>query len=537
MQAKEVFNGFLKAKDKKIINGRGEEVLLTGWGLGNWLLCEGYMWLSDGSVRFDRPHRIEQVVQELIGKKAAESFWKSFRENYMTESDIKHLKDLGYNSVRIPFNWRLFLEDEPGIIWKEEGFSLLDRCINWCEKHQLYAFLDLHGAPGGQTGANIDDCVDDVPRLFIDEDKWEKGLKLWEELAKRYKDNPTVGGYDLLNEPIRPAHGEMKDYDYLLPKLIEFYEEAIKVIRRHDSNHLISIEGHHWATAIDVFDRKYDDNVVIHFHRYACYPERKSLDAFLALSDKWNAPLWLGETGENKLEWFSAFFLLCLEYGIGYNLWPYKKMGKENCPITIKTPKDWNLIIDYSKGDAHPGYEKASQILNEYLENMKFKNCQLNQKTTNHVFRLVPYTILATDFDERSSGRPAFKGYSQENHHHYREGASLKIVEERAAEEKEFAFDTQWDRFLLELQEEEFVTYSVNCVKEGSHAVFEGTIKNDAWIEITQNGITHQKMKIEKTDDGITAFTFEIELIPMEKVEIQIKNIEGIIWLRKIDFR
>ena len=47
--------GFLDVKGQKIVNGDGEEILLTGWGLGNWLLREGYMWLSKGSENFDRP--------------------------------------------------------------------------------------------------------------------------------------------------------------------------------------------------------------------------------------------------------------------------------------------------------------------------------------------------------------------------------------------------------------------------------------------------------------------------------------------------
>lgn len=540
MQKENIFNGFLKTQGTKIINDAGQEVLLTGWGLGNWLLCEGYMWLSDGSARFDRPHRIEQVVKELIGETASKSFWQSFRENYITEADIKHLKDLGYNSVRIPFNWRLFLEDEPGVIWKEDGFELVDKCVKWCEKHELYAFLDLHGAPGGQTGANIDDCVDDVPRLFMDDDKWQKGIALWEELAKRYKDNPVIGGYDLLNEPIRPSHGDMVDYDYLLPQLVKFYEEAIKVIRKHDPHHLISIEGHHWATSMGVFDRKYDDNMVIHFHRYACYPERKSLDEWLALSKKWQAPLWLGETGENKIEWFSAFFPLCLDYGIGYNLWPYKKMGRENCPITIKTPKDWELIINYSKGDAHPGYFKATQILNEYLENMKFENCQLNQTMTHHVFRQVPYGVRATDFDEKASGASAFYGRNmntKENDFNYRVGTGLKIVEEWPIGEKKFAFDTQWDRFLLKLNEEEFVTYSVGRVENGNKVVFKGLMPNEAQIEVSFNGENHQVAKVEKANQETGEFILEFPLIPAERMEVRIKVLHGSIHLRTVDFK
>ena len=70
--------GFLHTKGKKIVNGRGEEILLTGWGLGNWLLQEGYMWKAYGE-RFDRPSRIEKAVEELTGRDFAEYFWKEYR--------------------------------------------------------------------------------------------------------------------------------------------------------------------------------------------------------------------------------------------------------------------------------------------------------------------------------------------------------------------------------------------------------------------------------------------------------------------------
>lgn len=84
----------------------------------------------------------------------------------------------------------------------------------------------MHGAPGGQTGANIDDCIDDVPRLFTDEDSWKKAITLWHELAVHFGDRMEVGGYDLLNEPIAPyTEGRKKDYDDLLSRLKQFYGE------------------------------------------------------------------------------------------------------------------------------------------------------------------------------------------------------------------------------------------------------------------------------------------------------------------------
>ena len=230
-----MIKGFLHTEGKKVVNGAGEEILLKGWGLGNWLLQEGYMW-QIFNPRFDRPRRIEQVVEELTGKEYADAFWKKFREQYVTRADIMKMAELGYNSVRIPMNYRVFMEDGPGIHWKEEGFRLVDQCLTWCEEAGIYAFLDLHGAPGGQTGSNIDDSVDDVPRLFTDQDSWDKAVALWVKLAERYHGREVVGGYDLLNEPIVPPRDNGENYDGLIPKLGEFYDEVIREIRKIDQD-------------------------------------------------------------------------------------------------------------------------------------------------------------------------------------------------------------------------------------------------------------------------------------------------------------
>ena len=129
-------SGFLNTDGRRLVNGDGEEILLMGWGLGNWLLCEGYMWLAYDLPRFDRPRRIEAMVEELTGKAYAEKFWNRFRASYITENDIQMMADMGYNSVRIPINSRLFLQEGPGIHFLEDGFRLLDRVIDWCEQYR-----------------------------------------------------------------------------------------------------------------------------------------------------------------------------------------------------------------------------------------------------------------------------------------------------------------------------------------------------------------------------------------------------------------
>ncbi len=457
-----MIKGFLQAKGKRIYNGAGEEVLLKGWGLGNWMLQEGYMWKAHSS-RFDRPRRIEQVVEELTGKAYADAFWRNFRENYITRADILKLAQLGYNSVRIPFMYRLFMEDGPGVHFKEEGFRLLDNCLSWCEEAGIYAFLDLHGAPGGQTGANIDDCIDDVPRLFIDEDSWNKTIELWKRLAERYKDREVVGGYDLLNEPILPPNGGHGDFDYLIPRLVLFYETAIAEIRRIDRKHLFSIEGAHWATDIGIFTKRFDDNMVLHFHRYAEIPDIACLQKFLDKSGELGIPLWLGESGENINEWYTAIYPLAESLGIGYNLWPWKKMDCTNSPYSINRPAEYQKILDYIGGGAHPGFEKAQQIFDEYLENCKLENCREHPEVTNYVMRRAPFTMRATDFDQCPGKGIAFSGCGEEDRDlAYRAGCGMKLVELEAPGKKRSVFDSQWDRYGLVLGTGEFACYTAD---------------------------------------------------------------------------
>lgn len=483
-------NKFLHAEGTKIVNGDGQEVLLKGWGMGNWLLPEGYMWLSSNE-KFDRPSRIRKVIEELTGKEYAEKFWQSYRENYVNRNDILRLSELGYNSVRIPLHYELFLSDEQRIQWKEEGFRLLDRCLEWCEEAGIYAFLDLHAAPGGQTGHNIDDSADDIPHLFMENEYQEKCIALWVKLAERYRDRESVGGFDLLNEPIAPPR--VQDFDYLIPELSGFYERLVKAIREVDAYHMLSIEGAHWATDTRIFRCKYDDNMVLHFHRYAVMPDTRCLQEYIDVAKHLNVPLWLGESGENLDEWYTAIYPLAESLGIGYNLWTWKKMSCTNSPYSIKKPAEYDKVIEYVQHGIHPGEEKAREIFDEYLENCKIENCVENLSVTNHVMRKIPFGMRATDFDEIPGRGSSFLGTGQLISGNYRGNTGMRIVELREEQEKRFYFDCCWDRFGLLLHQGEFACYRVNADKDfilevsvrgGENGRLEIGWKNDKMQEI-----------------------------------------------------
>lgn len=398
--SRERVNGFLSARDGKMFNGRGEEILLCGMGVGNWLLPEGYMWRFGG--KYNRPRTIEALVRELCGSAFADYFWKRFREEYVTEADVRAMAENGFNSVRLPINWRIVMEDEPGIIWKEDGFRLIDRFLDLCEKYKLYVCLDLHGAPGGQTGDNIDDSVDNIPRLLTDteSDSREKTLALWCEFARRYRDRWIVGMYDLLNEPARSPKPHLPELDHaaIRENLKQFYRDCIAEIRKIDTVHMISIESDVWASRADFFTEKFDDNMCAHFHRYWCPPRKFMYDEFTAKRDEFDMTLYLGETGENNMHWFAAMYPLAAELDIGYNIWPWKKMATDSSPCSVKPPKLWQKIIDYTNGGDRPSYANAQAAFDEYLDNIRFENCDFVENVIPSIFRRPGCEFKACDY-------------------------------------------------------------------------------------------------------------------------------------------
>ena len=124
------------------------------------------MWRSGGTA--DRPRRIEKIVSDLIGSDKAGRFWKEYRRQYMSEKDIQRIAELGFNSVRPALNASLFLTEGAEPVYVDEGFELLDNLIRWCKQNGIYVIIDMHAAPGGQTGQNIDDSANDQPLLFSD---------------------------------------------------------------------------------------------------------------------------------------------------------------------------------------------------------------------------------------------------------------------------------------------------------------------------------------------------------------------------------
>jgi hypothetical protein len=406
---------FLEARGENIYRG-DEPVLLRGFGLGGWLLPEGYMWKFDAPC--DRPRRFEKLLLDLCGAAYAGSFWAGYYETYITEADIRLIAERGFNSVRLPLNARHLLENNRGVLrLQEETLALVDRLVGWCRKCGVYVILDMHAAPGGQTGQNIDDSEGDKPELFMDGRYQTELVELWRLLAEHYRDEPAVGGYDLLNEPLPEWN---KSY---YPLVVPLYERIIRAVRTVDTRHCIILEGVHWATdfsIFDVWDQAADKNLVLQFHKYWSSPDQESLAAYLRYREKFALPLFMGEGGENTCAWYTGAFPLYERLNISWNFWSYKKMDTKNSPLSIDPPPDWQILTDYLQGGPPPSRDRAISVFDDFLN--RLKSPRIIEEVFRALKREVPIDIPAEFYDDAQAAGPRQPGAS------FRTGDTITIV-------------------------------------------------------------------------------------------------------------
>jgi endoglucanase len=330
-------HGFVHTQAEELVDGEGQPVFLRGINLGNWFEVEGYMFHFDDGPQ--APREIEDLTTELLGPAKAEEFWRRWRANYITEADVDRLHAMGFNSVRVPLHWKFFTSEDA------EGFKLLDQLVEWARKDGIYVILDMHCAPGGQTGANIDDSFG-YPWLYTSREALDETVAMWKRIAAHYRNNPTVLGYDLLNEPL-PNWPKLQVFKR---ELVPVYMKIAAGIRQVDHNHVLILGGANWDSDFGVFSGAFDPNMMFTFHKYWTETTDKSvIQPYLDFRHEHHVPVWLGESGENKDAWVEGFRKTLEDNGVGWAFWTYKRMDDTPCVVTFDRPVHWGEIVAYAK--------------------------------------------------------------------------------------------------------------------------------------------------------------------------------------------
>jgi hypothetical protein len=306
------------------------------------------------------------------------------------------------------------IEEEPvegENTWLEAGFERIDELMNWCTANNIYLILDLHAAPGGQgSDSAISDYDPDKPSLWESELNRDKTVALWGQLADRYKDEPWMGGYGLLNEVNWwPLDGSV---------LRAFYIETTQAIRAVDQDHIIFIGGNSWSNDFSGLTPPWDSNLVYEFHKYWSYNDTESIQWVLDMQNQHNIPLWCGETGENSNVWYKDAMSLYETNNIGWSCWPYKRIATTVAPYSVPSNPNYESIINFWKGEGpEPTVASAMAGLNQLTDDILLENNTYYKDVVDAYIRQpqdntsIPYTehtipglVYLSDYDLGTNG-------------------------------------------------------------------------------------------------------------------------------------
>ena len=399
----------LAVSGQKIVNtANNQEVILNAINFGNWMLMEGYMMNSANQA--PSQHVWKEKLTTLIGSEKTKAFYDAWLANHVTQADINQVKTWGFNAVRLPLHYEYFVNLNTPDVWNNQGFALLDSVIAWCAAAKIYAIIDLHGAPGGQSDNAISDYDNTKPSLWTSEANKDKTVRLWQRLSERYKNQAWVAGYDLLNEPAWNLPGGSD--------LRSIYGRLTDAVRGNGDNHIVFIEGNWYSNDYTGLTPAWDANMVYVFHKYWSNTSDEDIRWVLDLRTQQNRPIWCGEHGENSNTHFTKITELLKRNNIGTSWWPMKKFQAINDFADAQWPAGYQNLLNYF-GGTNPGLSPtaATAILAELAENVKLSNCKLqselvraiitqpgNRNTDIFAAHSIPGRIYATNFDQGLNG-------------------------------------------------------------------------------------------------------------------------------------
>lgn len=379
----------LKIKNGRIVDSKGKEVRLRGIALGGWLMMEGYM-LGGRNIP---EHVFKANLAKIYGKAFLKKFSRKFRSSFVSSHDFEKIKKLGFNCVRLPFNYRIL--EEP------DGLRYLKNVVRDLAKNKLYIILDMHAVPGAQNKDWHSDSAGEA--LFWESEKHRKKyISLWKKLAITFKNEEWVAGYDIMNEPVTKK----------VKLLLKGYQQTVDLIRLTGDKHIIFLEGNNYATDIDFLSGIKGENLAISIHFYqpfqftfnilpeARYPGevagrkwnkieiRKIFKEYSDFAKKLGMPVFVGEFGiasrsvdRGELSWVEDVLEGFEEFDFHWTYWTYKSVKGMALPDGLFQLSDPTGIIGNPAQIS--GMENFYKILknrsSEFYKIWDTKNFKLNE--------------------------------------------------------------------------------------------------------------------------------------------------------------
>ncbi len=362
----------LEVKDGKIVDARGKQVVLRGTCVGGWMNMENFINGYPGDESGTRA-----AMAQALGPAKAEFFFDRLLDYFLDEEDIRYMKALGATVVRLPLNYRHFERDDAPFQYLEKGFARLDRAIQWCGKHGLYAILDLHAVQGWQNTDWHSDNSNRQTLFWTHKHFQDRFVALWEAFARRYQGNPAVAGYNVMNEPVTntPFGRYSSQYTPNWDIMNKVYRRVVSAIRAIDPDHIIFLEGDYYSSRFEGLEPPFAENLVYSSHNYTpagfgpgpypgefrgLYWDMKSQEERFynhegpQFARQHNVPLWVGEFGsvyngpqeenEDRLEALDDQITVFGRQGAHWTTWTYKDVGVMGW-VTLPPESEYMQVI------------------------------------------------------------------------------------------------------------------------------------------------------------------------------------------------
>jgi endoglucanase len=375
----------LSTSGMNIVDSSGKTVVLRGENLGGafeiepWMSALNLSSPTAGLPQIPDESTLWKVLTKRFGASQTQQLQHTWRTSWISPADISNLASMGANVVRIPFFYQMLQDDSnPGQLIPE-GVALLNALLDACAQNGVYAILDMHGAPGGQS-SNFTTGQSGLNQLFTSSAYQQQTIQLWGLIAAYYQSRPEVAGYDLINEPTSATPAQ----------LIDLHNRIYQAIRAVDSQHIIFMEDGYMGFTVFPDPKKMGwtqicySMHIYHLTALTSNPFQQDITTtfpqYRQQQQAINTPLYIGEfntegtllSRSTALTALPGYVSAFNTYGWSWTPWTYKLFDANS-----GTNKIWGLYTNNSPWNEADPYNDSFQVLQQKFANYAAANVQL----------------------------------------------------------------------------------------------------------------------------------------------------------------
>lgn len=332
----------------------------------------------------------QQKGFNLLGK-----FDNSWSNDGYAEEEFRLIRELGFNFVRLPVDYRTYTETGDWDVFIEAEVNEIDDAIAWGKKYDVHVCINLHRAPGYCVNSTTLPANQDLD-LWTNTEAQNAFVNHWKFFANRYKDIPSNElSFNLVNEPDNVSEGVY----------VNIMKRAIDTIHAITPERIIFVDALNYGRNL-IVSMKDEPNIAQAVHCYDPFGVTHYKAEWVDGSDMMPTPVWpmLSVSkylyGPWKSEYQSALELSG-EFPAGTEIIVNVFQVSTESTLQIKTDKetilskkfvcsadtgdDFSIIVENQWGFQNISNKDFSGVTTEDATILSFKNISGDWMTINSI--------------------------------------------------------------------------------------------------------------------------------------------------------